>query len=155
MEVAAYSFKVKTNVYLRRWAGTSPKKFLQYISIEHAKNLLKQEHSVFDATYDTGLSSTSRLHDLFIQIGDDTCWIQKWWGKLNHPLPVCWNTLWNGFSGFNSQRDFALCLLWSMRKMPIAHSLKNFLKQDFISKQMPCMNGFGHFLIWTKTMEPN
>lgn len=50
------------------WAGTSPKKFLQYISIEHAKNLLKQEHSVFDATYDTGLSSTSRLHDLFIQI---------------------------------------------------------------------------------------
>ncbi len=50
------------------WAGTSPKKFLQYISLEHAKTLLKQDHSVFDAAYDTGLSSTSRLHDLFIQI---------------------------------------------------------------------------------------
>ena len=45
------------------------KKFLQYISIEHAKKILKQQQgSVFDATFATGLSSTSRLHDLFIQI---------------------------------------------------------------------------------------
>ncbi|MDC8105059.1 bifunctional helix-turn-helix domain-containing protein/methylated-DNA--[protein]-cysteine S-methyltransferase [Chryseobacterium sp. PTM-20240506] len=51
------------------WAGTSPKKFLQFISIEHAKNLLKEEKlSVFDAAYETGLSSTSRLHDLFVKI---------------------------------------------------------------------------------------
>ena len=50
------------------WAGTSPKKFLQYISLEHAKSILKQNHSVLDATFETGLSSGSRLHDLFIQI---------------------------------------------------------------------------------------
>lgn len=51
------------------WAGTSPKKFLQFISIEHAKSLLKEEKlSVFDAAYETGLSSTSRLHDLFVKI---------------------------------------------------------------------------------------
>ena len=51
------------------WVGTSPKKFLQYISVEHAKKILKQEQgSIFDATFATGLSSTSRLHDLFIQI---------------------------------------------------------------------------------------
>jgi len=51
------------------WAGTSPKKFLQFISLEHAKNLLKEEKlSVFDAAYETGLSSTSRLHDLFVKI---------------------------------------------------------------------------------------
>lgn len=51
------------------WVGTSPKKFLQYISLEHAKRILKQEQgSIFDATFATGLSSTSRLHDLFIQI---------------------------------------------------------------------------------------
>ncbi|MCH7309286.1 methylated-DNA--[protein]-cysteine S-methyltransferase [Acinetobacter sp. NIPH 1852] len=50
------------------WVGTSPKKFLQYISVEYAKNILKQQGSVFDATFATGLSSTSRLHDLFIQI---------------------------------------------------------------------------------------
>lgn len=51
------------------WAGTSPKKFLQYISIHHAKMLLStQQPSLFDVTIDTGLSSTSRLHDLFITI---------------------------------------------------------------------------------------
>jgi AraC family transcriptional regulator of adaptative response/methylated-DNA-[protein]-cysteine methyltransferase len=51
------------------WAGTSPKKFLQFISLEHAKSLLKEEKaSLFDAAYETGFSSTSRLHDLFVKI---------------------------------------------------------------------------------------
>lgn len=51
------------------WAGTSPKKFLQYISLEHAKALLKtQQATLFDAAHGTGLSGTSRLHDLFINI---------------------------------------------------------------------------------------
>lgn len=51
------------------WAGTSPKKFLQFISLEHAKNLLKEENaSLFDTAYETGFSSTSRLHDLFVKI---------------------------------------------------------------------------------------
>lgn len=51
------------------WAGTSPKKFLQYISLEHAKKLLKEDQAtLFDATLETGLSGTSRLHDLFISI---------------------------------------------------------------------------------------
>jgi AraC family transcriptional regulator of adaptative response/methylated-DNA-[protein]-cysteine methyltransferase len=52
------------------WAGTTPKKFLQYISLEHAKRMLRldEESTLFDATYHTGLSSTSRLHDLFIGI---------------------------------------------------------------------------------------
>ncbi|HEX5151600.1 MAG TPA: methylated-DNA--[protein]-cysteine S-methyltransferase [Parafilimonas sp.] len=52
------------------WAGTSPKKFLQYISVEHAKSILKEHNkaTLFDATFETGLSSTSRLHDLFINI---------------------------------------------------------------------------------------
>ena len=52
------------------WAGTSPKKFLQYISVEHAKKMLTENNQVtlFDMAYETGLSSTSRLHDLFINI---------------------------------------------------------------------------------------
>ena len=51
------------------WAGTSPKKFLQFISLEHAKNLLKEERaSLFDTAYETGFSSTSRLHDLFVKV---------------------------------------------------------------------------------------
>ncbi|MWB95686.1 methylated-DNA--[protein]-cysteine S-methyltransferase [Flavobacterium sp. GA093] len=52
------------------WAGTSPKKFLQYISVEHAKKILKENNTatLFDAAYETGLSGTSRLHDLFVTI---------------------------------------------------------------------------------------
>lgn len=52
------------------WAGTSPKKFLQYISVEHAKKILKENNKVTlsDAAFDTGLSGTSRLHDLFVNI---------------------------------------------------------------------------------------
>jgi AraC family transcriptional regulator, regulatory protein of adaptative response / methylated-DNA-[protein]-cysteine methyltransferase len=51
------------------WAGVSPKKFLQYISVEYAKSILKdQQTTLFDAAYETGLSGTSRLHDLFIKI---------------------------------------------------------------------------------------
>ena len=49
------------------WAGVSPKKFLQYISIEYAKEVSKTS-SLSDATYETGLSGTSRLHDLFVNI---------------------------------------------------------------------------------------
>ena len=51
------------------WAGVSPKKFLQYISVEYAKNLLKNKQvTLFDAAEETGLSGTGRLHDLFITI---------------------------------------------------------------------------------------
>lgn len=51
------------------WAGVSPKQFLQYISITHAKNLLKESRtSLLDTAYEVGLSGTSRLHDLFVNI---------------------------------------------------------------------------------------
>lgn len=51
------------------WAGVSPKKFLQYISVEYAKDILSDKQaSLFDAAYEAGLSGTGRLHDLFIQI---------------------------------------------------------------------------------------
>jgi AraC family transcriptional regulator of adaptative response/methylated-DNA-[protein]-cysteine methyltransferase len=51
------------------WAGVTPKQFLQYISLEHAKNILKDKQaSLFDTAYETGLSGTGRLHDLFIKI---------------------------------------------------------------------------------------
>jgi AraC family transcriptional regulator of adaptative response/methylated-DNA-[protein]-cysteine methyltransferase len=51
------------------WAGTTPKKFLQYTSIEHAKKLLtEQQATLFDTAFETGLSGTGRLHDLFINI---------------------------------------------------------------------------------------
>ncbi|GGG96277.1 methylated-DNA--[protein]-cysteine S-methyltransferase [Pedobacter zeae] len=50
------------------WAGTTPKRFLQYISIGYAKEMLKENQSLFDTALETGLSGTSRLHDLFVNI---------------------------------------------------------------------------------------
>ena len=51
------------------WAGTSPKKFLQFTTLEYAKHLLKDNHASLAETVDnTGLSGTSRLHDLFVSI---------------------------------------------------------------------------------------
>ena len=52
----------------KEWAGVSPKKFLQFISIQHAKKLLLQQRSLAETTFETGLSGTGRLHDLFISI---------------------------------------------------------------------------------------
>ncbi len=51
------------------WAGVSPKKFLQYITVGHAKKMLKEHQaSLFDTAFETGLSGTGRLHDLFVNI---------------------------------------------------------------------------------------
>jgi AraC family transcriptional regulator of adaptative response/methylated-DNA-[protein]-cysteine methyltransferase len=51
------------------WAGVSPKQFLQYISIDHARKLLQEDrYTLSDAAFETGLSGTGRLHDLFIKI---------------------------------------------------------------------------------------
>ncbi len=50
----------------RRWCGLSPKSFAQAVALDHAKSLLRQRESVLDTTFEVGLSSTSRLHDLFV-----------------------------------------------------------------------------------------
>lgn len=51
------------------WAGVTPKKFLQYLTLDYAKNILREEKAtVFDAAFEAGLSGTGRLHDLFINI---------------------------------------------------------------------------------------
>ncbi|MDC5475034.1 methylated-DNA--[protein]-cysteine S-methyltransferase [Acinetobacter baumannii] len=50
------------------WVGISPKKFVQYMSLQQAKYYLMQQRSLLDTALNTGLSGTGRLHDLFIQL---------------------------------------------------------------------------------------
>ncbi len=50
----------------RRWCGLSPKSFAQAVALDHARRLLADKESVLATTYALGLSSTSRLHDLFV-----------------------------------------------------------------------------------------
>src|SRR5262245_38604693 len=51
-----------------RWAGVSPKKFMQFLTLDYAKKLLEESRSILDTTYEAGLSSPGRLHDLFVNI---------------------------------------------------------------------------------------
>lgn len=52
----------------RRWAGISPKRFLQFLTAEHARRLLAGSASVLDASYAVGLSGGGRLHDLMVNV---------------------------------------------------------------------------------------
>lgn len=52
----------------KRWAGVTPKQFLHFLTLNYAKETLRHSRSVLDAAYDAGLSSGSRLHDLFVKI---------------------------------------------------------------------------------------
>jgi len=52
----------------KRWAGTTPKRFVQCLRVEHAKSLLEHSKNLLDVSWETGLSSPSRLHDLFCSL---------------------------------------------------------------------------------------
>ncbi|MGD1903483.1 MAG: methylated-DNA--[protein]-cysteine S-methyltransferase [Geitlerinemataceae cyanobacterium] len=51
-----------------RWAGISPKRFSQYLTVEYAKSRIADTASLLDLTHDSGLSSPGRLHDLFVNL---------------------------------------------------------------------------------------
>ena len=50
-----------------QWVGVSPKRYQQYLALDHAKRLLEDRHSVLDTAYASGLSGSGRLHDLFLR----------------------------------------------------------------------------------------
>lgn len=67
-EIAAHVGLSASHVHhlFRRWAGLSPKAFLQALTIDHARKLLADSASILDTSYEVGLSAPSRLHDLFV-----------------------------------------------------------------------------------------
>ena len=50
-----------------QWVGVSPKRYQQYLALDHARRLLVERHSVLDTAHATGLSGSGRLHDLFLR----------------------------------------------------------------------------------------
>jgi len=50
-----------------RWVGVSPKRYQQYLTLDHARALLSDRHTTLDTAMETGLSGTGRLHDLFVK----------------------------------------------------------------------------------------
>lgn len=67
-EIAAIAGMEPTRLHktFKRWAGITPKEFLQAITIDHARRLLEQSATVLDTAYEVGLSGPGRLHDLFV-----------------------------------------------------------------------------------------
>ena len=67
-EIAAHVGLSESELQRRfsEWAGISPKRFLQFLTKEHAKRALRESPSVLDATLRAGLSSPGRLHDLLV-----------------------------------------------------------------------------------------
>jgi AraC family transcriptional regulator of adaptative response/methylated-DNA-[protein]-cysteine methyltransferase len=57
----------------RRWCGLTPKAFLQALTLNHARDLLRSSASVLDTAYEVGLSGPGRLHDLFVSYGYHPC----------------------------------------------------------------------------------
>jgi AraC family transcriptional regulator of adaptative response/methylated-DNA-[protein]-cysteine methyltransferase len=65
----------------KRWAGVSPKRFLQYLTVESAKRLLQDSASILETSYEVGLSGPGRLHDLFVNVDAMTPGEYKQQGK--------------------------------------------------------------------------
>ena len=78
----------------KKWAGISPKEFLQYLTVEKAKHALKKGQSTLSAAHSVGLSGNGRLHDLFVKIAACTPGefrkrgkgIQIQWSKMDTPF---------------------------------------------------------------------
>lgn len=75
------------------WAGVSPKKFVQYLSLGYAKSQLKNRQTLLHTAHATGLSGTGRLHDLFVQLEGMTPGDYKNGGAALHINYQCAETL--------------------------------------------------------------
>lgn len=77
-----------------RWVGVSPKRYQQYLTLGHAKTLLKERFTTLDASHAVGLSGSGRLHDLFLRWeamspGDfarNGSGLQIFWGWFESPF---------------------------------------------------------------------
>jgi len=81
----------------KRWAGISPKRFLQFLTLEYTKEKLRKSSNLLDATFESGLSSSSRLYELFTNIDSITpkeftnsgMNLQIYYGIHNSPFGKC------------------------------------------------------------------
>ena len=77
-----------------RWVGVSPKRYQQYLTLDHAKNLLRERFTTLDTSVELGLSGSGRLHDLFLrweamspgEYARDGAGLQIFWGWFESPF---------------------------------------------------------------------
>lgn len=79
-----------------RWAGVSPKRFTQYLTVQYAKQQMQQTSDLLDLSYDCGLSGSGRLHDLFVsmeamspgEFKTAACGVEIRWGVGETPFGI-------------------------------------------------------------------
>jgi AraC family transcriptional regulator of adaptative response/methylated-DNA-[protein]-cysteine methyltransferase len=89
--------ETQTHRLFQRWAGVTPKDFLQSLTLEHAKRRLRESASVLDAALDSGLSGPGRLHDLLVTVEavspgeykNGGRGMQIEWGAAESPFGLC------------------------------------------------------------------
>lgn len=117
------------------WAGVSPKKFLQYISIQHAKLILNNSQStLLETAYKTGLSGTGRLHDLFVNIEGMTPGEYKNKGKkltINYSLE---KSLFGGILVASTHKGICYMGFMDDRELAFSELENQFPKANFIQQ---------------------
>jgi AraC family transcriptional regulator of adaptative response/methylated-DNA-[protein]-cysteine methyltransferase len=120
----------------KRWAGVTPNQFLHYLTVEYAKRRLRESQSIFDTSQDAGLSSPSRLHDLFVSFEAMTPGDYKRYGSdldityayLPTPFGECLlATTQRGICAlyFPTQSDFQASLAELKREWPLANFIQD------------------------------
>jgi AraC family transcriptional regulator, regulatory protein of adaptative response / methylated-DNA-[protein]-cysteine methyltransferase len=120
-----------------KWAGTSPQRFMRFLSKEYAKDVLTQTKDLLDTTVQMGLSSSSRLHDLFVTFEAITPAEFK---RKGEGLTILYGThetpFGNAFIAITTRGILALTFLSEGESVDELISLKNtFPKAEFIENQ--------------------
>lgn len=119
------------------WAGTSPKKFLKYISLAHAKELLSSSPSptLFDTSHEVGLSSTSRLHDLFVTIEGMTPATYKQGGKGLRIAYAFYDSPFGGLLVASTQTGICHAAFWADRLRAEAELREQFPHAEYVYQE--------------------
>jgi AraC family transcriptional regulator, regulatory protein of adaptative response / methylated-DNA-[protein]-cysteine methyltransferase len=120
------------------WVGVSPKKFLQYITVTNAKNLLRNKQAtLFDTAIKTGLSGTGRLHDLFINIEGMTPGEYKNGGEYLQ-IDYCFSeSIFGNIIVAATQKGICHIAFYDDEKLAITHLQKTFSKATYTQKENP------------------
>jgi AraC family transcriptional regulator, regulatory protein of adaptative response / methylated-DNA-[protein]-cysteine methyltransferase len=120
------------------WAGVSPKKFLQYITIANAKDMLRNKQAtLFDTAIESGLSGTGRLHDLFINIEGMTPGEYKNGGE-NLQIDYCFSeSIFGNIIVAATQKGICHIAFYDDENLAITHLQKSFSKASYFQKENP------------------
>jgi AraC family transcriptional regulator, regulatory protein of adaptative response / methylated-DNA-[protein]-cysteine methyltransferase len=120
------------------WAGVSPKKFLQYITVANAKDMLRNKQAtLFDTAVETGLSGTGRLHDLFINIEGMTPGEYKNGGE-NLQIDYCFaESIFGNIMVAATQKGICHISFYDDENLAMANLHKSFSKANYFKKENP------------------